>query len=303
LSAEAAWVTRRGEGRRLRGSGFTGTFPLFRFSQTAVLRAVLSLFLVLAALSRLTFGADATARPATADEVAMLNELLHKTADDLRRWAYTEHRVVRDKEGKIKQDELLRFDPSRPYAEQWMPLKINGREPSEREREKYRRRGEQAAPGPVNGVQVGGRKSRRVALGEVIDVPGASIASETASHWVFDIPLRKVGNERFPPEKFEVQVRVKKEGKALENISARLKDSFRSKLVLKVKSGEGSIDFATVDPKYPPTMVRISGDATASILFVTFGGSLELSRTELKHVKPFDERFEVQIGTLKAIDF
>jgi hypothetical protein len=30
---------------------------------------------------------------------------------------------------------------------------------------------------------------------------------------------------------------------------------------------------------------------------------MELKRTELKHVKPFDERFEVQIGTLKAIDF
>jgi hypothetical protein len=36
---------------------------------------------------------------------------------------------------------------------------------------------------------------------------------------------------------------------------------------------------------------------------VSLSGSLELKRTELKHVKPFDERFDVQIGTLKAIDF
>ncbi len=70
-----------------------------------------------------------------------------------------------------------------------------------------------------------------------------------------------------------------------------------------MKSGEGTIEFAQVDPKYPPTMVAISGDASVSVLFVSIGGSVELKRTELRHVRLFDERFEVQIGSLKAIDF
>ena len=43
--------------------------------------------------------------------------------------------------------------------------------------------------------------------------------------------------------------------------------------------------------------------AAASILFFNIGGSMSLTRTELKRVRPFDERFEVQIGNLKAIDF
>ena len=245
-----------------------------------------------------------SSRAATADEVAMLGDLLQKTAQDMRRWAYTEHQVFRDHKGQVKYDHLLRFDPSQPYAEQWTPIKIDGREPTERDRAKYRKRGEQGAPpGPKDGVQVGGRKSRRVSLGEVIDVPRASIAAETSTHWVFEIPLRKDGNDRFPPEKFQVHARVRKDGTALETIAVRLRESFRAKLVVKVKSGEGTIDFASVDPKYPPTMVRIVGDASASILFVNVGGSLEVTRTELRHVKPFDERFEVQIGTLKAIDF
>lgn len=243
-------------------------------------------------------------RPATAAEAAMLNELLHKSAADLRRWAYTEHRVIRDHKGRVKSDILVRFDPSKPYPEQWTPLKIDGKEPGEGDRAKYRKRGERGAPaGPPDAVQVGGGRSRRVSLGEVLDVLRSSIAAETATHWVFEIPLLKVGNARFPPEKFEVHARVKKDGRQLENISVRLRESFRSKLVLKIKSGEGSIDFAAVDPEHPPTMVRISGDASASILFISVGGAVELQRTELKHVKPFDERFEVQIGTLKAIDF
>jgi len=245
-----------------------------------------------------------TARAATAEEVGILNELLHKTADDLRRWAYTEHHVFRDHKGNVKTDQLVRHDPSRPYPEQWIPLQIGGKEPSDRDRERFRKRGEDAAKDPArNGVQVGGRRSKRVSLGEVLDVPRASIAAETETHWTFDIPLMKVGNERFPPEKFQVHVLVRKEGRLLENIAVQLRDSFRSKLVVKVKSGGGTIEFAQVDPKHPPTMVRISGDAAASIFFVNVGGSIEVTRTELKRVRPFDERFEVQIGTLKAIDF
>jgi hypothetical protein len=245
-----------------------------------------------------------TARAATSDELAMLNDVLHKTANDYYRWAYTERRVVCDEKGRVKSDVLLRHDPSKPYAEQWTPLKIDGREPTERDRTKYRRRGEKSAPSGPNITPTSRSADRgRPSLGELIDVGRSSVAAETASHLTFDVPLRKVANERFPPEKFQVQVRVRKDGQTLENISVRLREAFRAKLLLKVKSGEGSLDFARVDPKYPPALVGVDGGAVASVLFVSMGGSVELKRTELKHVKPFDERFDVQIGTLKAIDF
>ena len=244
------------------------------------------------------------ARDVTMAELAMLNEVLHRTAEDLNCWAYTEHRVFRDTRGQLKSDVLVRFDPSKPYAEQWTPLRIDGNEPSERERAKYRRRGKESArSSEAAGSEPNPDNRRRRSLGELIEVMNASVAWETATHLVFDVPLLKVGNERFPPEKFQVLVRVKKEGRQLENVSVRLRESFRSKLVVKVKSGEGSLDFATVDSNHPPTLVAIEGDAVASILFIDVGGSMELKRTQLQHVTPYDERFEVQIGTLKAIDF
>jgi hypothetical protein len=244
-----------------------------------------------------------TARAATPAELTLLNDALHKTAGDFHRWAYTEHRVMKDDKGRVKSDVLLRYDPSKPYAEQWTPIKIDGKEPSEREKSKYRRRGEKGGPAGQFSASPDSGNRRRPSLGELIDVAKSSIASETPTHLVFEVPLLKAGNERFPPEKFLVLARFKKEGELLENVAVRLRESFRSKLVVKVKSGEGSLDFAPVDTKYPPTLVAIEGDAVASVLFISIGGSMELKRTELKHVKPFDERFEVQIGTLKAIDF
>ena len=242
--------------------------------------------------------AEGGARAATPEELSLLNDGLHKVADDLRRWAYTEHRVLRDSKGRVKSEQVVRYDPSKPYAEQWTPLAIDGREPSARERAKFRRKGEEADPEkPVSA------RRRTPSLGEVIDVGRSSIASETETHLVFEIPLLKVGNERFPPEKFRVQARVRKAGWLLENISVLLRESFRSKLVVKIKSGDANLNFRQVEPKYPPTLVAISGDADWSILFIGGGGSIDLKRTELKHVKPYDERFEVKIGTLKAIDF
>ncbi len=242
--------------------------------------------------------ADGTARAATEEEISLLNTVLQKTADDLPRWAYTEHRVIRDEKGRVKSEQIVRVDPSLPFAQQWTPLKIDGREPTEREKTRFRRRGEESDP---EHPKVS--KRARPALGEVIDVARASIGSVNATHWVFSIPLRKFGNERFPPEKFEVFARVRKEGLVLENIAVLLRDSFRSKLVVKVKSGDASIDFAVVDPKYPPTMLAVEGDASASVFFVSVGGSVDLKRTELRHVRPYAERFEVQIGNLKTIDF
>ncbi|MBL9211951.1 MAG: hypothetical protein JNL92_15945 [Opitutaceae bacterium] len=268
-------------------------------------RASLLLLAVAASAAAAELPASAEgARSATADELRMLHDVLHRTAEQYRRWAFTEHRVIRDSKGRVKSETLLRHDPSKPYPEQWEPLKIDGREPTDRERARYRRRGEKSAEStsPFGGVGHPDARDRR-SLGELIELGRSSIASETATHVVFEVPLIKQGNERFPPEKFQVLTRIRKQDAVLENISVRLRESFRSRLVVKVKSGEGSLDFTLVDPKRPPALVSIEGDAVASVFFVNIGGSMELKRTDLKHVKLFDERFDVQIGTLKAIDF
>lgn len=136
-----------------------------------------------------------------------------------------------------------------------------------------------------------------------MDPRSARVVSDDGTLLVFEIPLKKDGNDRFPPEKFEVLARIDRGTRGLENIAVRLRESFRSKLILKVKSGGGTLDFARVDAKHPPTLTAIRGDASASLLFMSVGGELELKRTDLKHVKPFNDRFDVQIGTMKAIDF
>jgi hypothetical protein len=228
----------------------------------------------------------------------MLSESLEKTARDLLRWACTQTMIRRDDKGRIKSEDVVRYDPSRPYPEQWTPLKIDGKAPTERDHRKYRRWGERA-----RGREENPGKSRRPTLGELMNVSGARVAAEELRHLIFEIPLRKDRNDRFPPEKFEVLARLERETGALENITVQLRESFRTRIVVKVKSGEGTLNFAVVDPRYPPTLVDLRGDASASVFFITFGGEYELTRTDFNYVRRYYERFEVKIGPLRAIDF
>jgi hypothetical protein len=259
--------------------------------------------------------ATSAGRPATGEELVLMMEAIEKTARELPRWAYTETRVMRDDKGKVKRNEVVRYDPSLPYDQQWQPISINGKQPSAREREKYRRQGmrmqerdekaekKETVGGTAEITLDRGAMRRPVTLGEVLLTHAAKVVSADAKHIVFDIPLRKDRNERFPPEKFQVLARVAKETRALEKIDVNLRESFRTKVVVKVKAGDGTMSFSQVDPKHAPTLTHIRGDATASIFFVSIGGEFELTRTELKPVKPYNERFEVQIGTIQAIDF
>ena len=273
-----------------------------------MLRRFAQLFLLAYAASF----ARAAELPLTAAEAGippLLYDALGKIAQDFDRWAYTETLQATDEHGVPKPETVYRFDPSRPYAEQYLPLKINGKPPTERQLKEYRRRGEkrgekyakQEAEGKVPGSQLprfginGGTAS--------IDLARATVVGESEDSVTYEVPLRNDGHGTIPVEKFQLMARVGKQRRAFENVALKVRSAFRVKLVVKVKTGEASIDFATVDPQHHPVPVALSGDATATILFLKFGGSFDVKRTDFKRVKPYSERFGVKIGPVKALDF
>jgi len=249
------------------------------------------------------------ARPATPAELDVLTGALMKVAREMERWAYTETTLIKDEKGNVKQDRVVRHDPSKPYAEQELPLKINGQAPTARQLQEYRRRGERRAAraeqpdgfGPLPSPSERARPSQSV--GDLVDLGHALVLAEDAERVTYELPLRKLGNTRFPPENFQVRVRILKAGGLLERAEARLREPFRTKLVVKINSGEASADFAAVDPRYPPALIAARGAASASFLFFHLGGNGETQRADLRHVTPYRERFEVQIGPLRALDF
>lgn len=253
----------------------------------------------------------AGAEPAGADGLPppLLHAALGRLAGDFDRWAYTETRLRTDEQGVPQPETVIRFDPSQPYAEQYRPLKIKGRLPTERQLREYRRRGvkrgEKLAREEAEGKIPGSELPRFSVNGgnAAIDLARATVVGESATSVTYEVPLRYDGRGNLPVEKLQLLARVNKAQRAFENVALKVRSAFRVKLVVKVRTGEANLDFASVDPAQAPVLTAVSGDATATVFFVKFGGSFDVKRTDFRRVKPYSERFGVKIGPLKALDF
>lgn len=240
--------------------------------------------------SRLVLLFIITAGFAHAAAPALLQAAVDNYAKDVERWAYTQTIVSKDRKGKVEEELVVRNDPSQPYEVQWTILKIDGKDPTGHQIEKYRREHDKR------------RKSRR-SLGELLDLEKASVIGETPTAITYEVPLIKNDNQRLPPEKFRVTARVNKERQAFEKVGVRLREAMRMALVLKLKSGEADLDFDVVDPQFGPPITSLRADGEGSILFVKVGGNYSATRTDFKRVKPYSERFTVKLAPLQFLDF
>jgi hypothetical protein len=248
------------------------------------------------------FLAGFIALPLRAAVPELLDAALQKIAADHDRWAYTQEVVEKDDKGKVMSEAVVRFDPSKPYEQQFTPVSVNGKPPSDHQIRKYRRQGEKRGD-RLEKAEREGKEPTRQTLGELMDIGHATVVEENAQSVTYEVPLKKEGNNRLPPEKFRVTARVSKQTQAFENIVVLLREPLRAALIVKVKSGVGRLEFETVNPKFAPALTALHGGGTASILFVSVGRSYDVKRSDFKRVKPYVERFGVKFGPLKAIDF
>ncbi|MES1195020.1 MAG: hypothetical protein ABUL65_03935, partial [Opitutus sp.] len=105
-----------------------------------IMPRVLRLVLLLCVCAGLR--AENARRPATSEEKALFETAMKNTTQETERWAYLETTVMKVSKGKARGETIVQFDPSKPYAEQFTPIKVEGKEPSEKQRKKYRERGE-----------------------------------------------------------------------------------------------------------------------------------------------------------------
>jgi hypothetical protein len=254
--------------------------------------------------------AEDSSRPATPEEVVLFKEAVKNTTQDTEHWAYTEITVMKSTKGKVREETVVRFDPSKPWPEQYTPLKIEGKAPTERQLKKYRERGEKRgerlarttgtadATTPDQPAAQKPEKGRKVTL----DLDNPRVLKDEGDRLVYEAALKATAKD-IPVDKFEVRVVVSKPARQVQHISLRLRESFRMKLIAKVKAGEASADFAVVDPKHGPVMVSATGSFGASLMFVPVSGIFTNTRTEWERVRPYNDRLKVRLGPLEVLDF
>jgi len=274
------------------------------------MRLFLSACLGLFAATSLAMAAPAPARPATAGEVALLKEAMKNSDQDTEHWAYTETMVMRDKKGMVQEETVVRFDPSKPYAEQLTPLKLGGKAPTERQLKKYRKQGEargkklhqdaeaRAGKNPDEPPQLSINDDKAA-----LDLDHPLVVQDEADRITLEIPLRAEKGSGIPVGKFEIRAQVGKSTRQVERVFVRIKESFRMALVAKIKQGEATIDFTVMDPNFGPVMTSLTGDFGVSLLFIPFNATVTNTRTDWQRVKAYDERFNVRMAPLQLLGF
>lgn len=282
-----------------------------------------SLLLLLMGSAAGLVAADQPPRAATPDEVKLLKDAIKNTQQDTERWAYTETTVKKVGIGKkVPGETVVRFDPSKPWAEQYTPLKVEGKEPTEKQLKQYRERGEKrgkaitkkaeqaaadAAIDPTLSGEAGapkpiepGKKKKEKSV--TADVEHPLVVNDDGETVIFEVPLVDHGTG-VPVEKIEIRAVVAKQARQVRRATMRVKEAFRMKVVAKVKEGEGSIDFTVVDPQYGPLMTSASGNLGASMLLVPVNAVFSSNRTDWQRVKPYIERLQVKIGPLELLNY
>jgi len=272
------------------------------------MRPLLSVLFLLSAAAFLR--AETAPRPATPEEVVLFKEAMKNSSQDTEHWAYTETTTVRLNKGKEepREETVVRFDPSKPYAEQFTPLTIGGKPPSEKELKKYRKKGEERAKERARKAEkLGSTKNGEPQLvindsKARMDLEHPLVVAETPDRITFEVPL--VSKDRdIPVEKFQVLAEVDREARQVKRAHLRILQSFRMKWIAKIKSGEVTVDFTVVDPKYSPVITTMSANIGASFMLIPVQARLTNTRMEWQRVEPFDNRFNVKLGPLQFPGF
>jgi hypothetical protein len=235
----------------------------------------------------------ALAIPAAAETPPLLGEAFQKLIANENHWAYTRTTQWYDRVGRPENGLTIeRYDPSQAPDLRWTLVQYEGRMPTDSDRAAWQRH---------NHWEV---KRREKSLGDVLDLEHAAVLTETPDAVLFEVPIFKGASRRFPADKLIVTMQVDKTLHALVAFSVRPRTKIRIVGVVKIEDAEVDGRFDVVDDRYAPVFTWAHGSGQARILgLIRIGRGAEMRFTDFRRVTPFDERFSVKIGDLKALDF
>jgi hypothetical protein len=228
-------------------------------------KTCLALFALLAA------GMVARAAPPS-----LLEEAVQSWLGERDHWAFTQRAVEYD--GGTPHERLERYDPSLPGNARWKLLAIDGHAPTAEERAAWEKRKF--------------KKHRRrfdSPIGDYFDFAHARTIRETPTTIDYDVPLRSDKNWLFPTDRVDVVVTVNKQSRALEHLTARVREPFKVLLgIARVTGGALELDFLNFDDGGDPQSAKPSGSARVSVS--KFGERVDFTWTDFKRVTPYYER-------------
>ncbi len=199
-------------------------------------------------------------------------EDLHSGHEDL---AFTQHSRDLHDNGRVKEERIERYDPSLPDRQRWRLLEVDGRAPTEEERQKWEHR-RNAKP----------RKKPLKSPIDYLDLDQARPVEDTPEQASYEIPLRPEVARLLAVEKISVIVTVDKKLSRIERIGATLREP------IKVLMGVARITDLDVDVRLeaprgdsPNETVSVQDGSTARVTLSKLGSPTEYRWSDFERVR------------------
>lgn len=204
--------------------------------------------------------------PATLLEQAVENWLGERD-----HWSFTQRAVEYEKD--VPRERLERYDPSKPGRGRWTLLAINGRPPTPEQHAAWAKKKFKRNPRRFDSP-----------IGDYFDFGKARVVAENEETVRYEVPLRSDKQWLFETNKVRVHVVVNKQTKALERLSADLREPLKVLLGI-AKVTDGAVDL-TFDENGGPGPDGAAPTGTAKVSVTRFGERAEFTWTEFKRVTP-----------------
>jgi hypothetical protein len=209
---------------------------------------------------------------AKAADTSLLETAVQDWLGERDQWAFTQRAVEYD--SNRPKERLERFDPSQAGDRRWTLLAIDGREPTEQERAAWAKKKF--------------KKNRRrfdQPFGDYFDFNGAKVLEDTATFVRYEVPLRSDKSWLFPIDKLHVVVTVNKETRALERLTAHVREPFKVLLgIARILGGDVDLNFLTLDGDLPVAPETSQPTGSVRVTATRFGERVEFTWSDFRRV-------------------
>ena len=205
---------------------------------------------------------------------SLLEQAVENWLGERDHWAFTQRAV--EYEGDKPRERLERYDPSRSGNDRWTLLAIDGRQPTPEEHQAWAKKKF--------------RKNRRridSPIGDFFDFKDAKVISSEGAIVQYEVPLRRDKNWLFQTDKVKVVVSVNRESRALEHLTASVREPVKVLLgLVHINYGKLDLSFVNFDDDAAPGPETAQPKGTARVTVSRFGERAEFTWSDFKRVTP-----------------
>jgi hypothetical protein len=220
---------------------------------------------------------------------SLLEQAVENWLGERDHWAFTQRAVEYD-DGKPR-ERLERYDPSRAGNGRWTLLAINGHVPTPDEHAAWAKKKFKKNPRRID-----------TPIGDFFDFEDAKIVARNGKLVNYEVPLRRDKNWLFQTDKVKVVVTVNSETRALEHLTATVREPVKVLLGLaKITAGKLDLSFLNFEDAAEPGPESAQPTGSARVSVSKFGERVEFTWSDFKRVSPAEGTPSASFRVLESV--